>query len=91
MRVCVCLCVSLWVNMADIVLFVLVIFTFLVFFYIREQYDDLLSFELDNVILFCCSLTILPYMNIGIYRYVSFMLFWAIQPYVQQLVPNNTQ
>lgn len=41
----------------------------------REQYDDLLSFELDNVILFCCSLTILPYMNIGIYRYVSFMLF----------------
>lgn len=74
MRVCVCLCVSLWVNMADIVLFVLVIFTFLVF-YIREQYDDLLSFELDNVILFCCSLTILPYMNIGIHRYVSFMLF----------------
>lgn len=90
MRVCVCLCVSLWVNMADIVLFVLVIFTFLVF-YVREQYDDLLSFELDNVILFCCSLTILPYMNIGIYRYVSFMLFWAIQPNVQQLVPNNTQ
>lgn len=75
MRVRVCLCVSLWVNMADIVLFVLVIFTFLFFFYIREQYDDLLSFELDNVILFCCSLTILPYMNIGIHRYVSFMLF----------------
>lgn len=47
MRVCVCLCVSLWVNMADIVLFVLVIFTFLVF-YIREQYDDLLSFELTT-------------------------------------------
>lgn len=35
MRVCVCLCVSLWVNMADIVLFVLVIFTFLVFLYAR--------------------------------------------------------
>lgn len=66
-------------------------FYFFGFFYMREQYDDLLSFELDNVILFCCSLTILPYMNIGIYRYVSFMLFWAIQPYVQQLVPNNTQ
>lgn len=66
-------------------------FYFFGFFYIREQYDDLLSFELDNVIFFCCSLTIFPYMNIGIYRYVSFMLFWAIQPYVQQLVPNNTQ
>lgn len=66
-------------------------FYFFGFFYIREQYDDLLSFKLDNVILFCCSFTILPYMNIGIYRYISFMLLWAIQSYMQQLVHSKTQ
>lgn len=96
MRVRVCLCVSLWVNMADIVLFVLVIFTFLVF-YIREQFDDLLSFELDNVILFCCSLTILPYMNIGInvmFRSCCFGLYsqmcssWS--PIIHSNKPENS-